>query len=175
MPNLAHLSLEEAARRYGVKERVLTQLIEDGMLQTRTTSSGEIVVVADQNGNSQDPQTKEEIIAAKFAHLREQPISASEASRKYSKNHGVTISQPLISRWVKLGYITVLKRGYRLQLDEAEVAYCADVFAHKHREYDGQMQEVNVFDEDGNPYQPKYPEIAKRKRVKRRLEREFTN
>lgn len=111
MPNLAHLSLEEAARRYGVKERVLTQLIEDGMLQTRTTSSGEIVVVADQNGNSQDPQTKEEIIAAKFAHLREQPISASEASRKYSKNHGVTISQPLISRWVKLGYITVLKRG----------------------------------------------------------------
>lgn len=69
MPNLAHLSLEEAARRYGLKERVLTQLIEDGMLQTRTTSSGELVVVADQNGNSQDPQTKEEIIAAKFAHL----------------------------------------------------------------------------------------------------------
>lgn len=51
----------------------------------------------------------------------------------------------------------------------------ADVFAHKHREYDGQMQGVNVFDEDGNPYQPKYPEIAEQKRVKRRLEREFTN
>jgi hypothetical protein len=174
-PNPTYLSLEEAARKYGVKEKVLTQLIADGMLQARTTPSGELLVVADKNGNSQEPQTKEEIIAAKFAHLRSQPISVSEASRKYSKTFGVTISQPLISRWVKLGYITVLNRGYRLQLDEAEVAYCTDVFAQKHREYEGRMQGVNIFDEDGNPYQLKYPEIAEQKRAQRRSERDYAD
>jgi hypothetical protein len=175
MPNPTYLSLEEAARKYGVKEKVLTQLIADGMVQTRTTSSGELLVVADKNGNSQEPRTKQEIITARFAHLRSQPISVSEASRKYSKTFGVTISQPLISRWVKLGYITVLNRGYRVQIDEAEVAYCADIFAQKHREYEGRMQGVNVFDEDGNPYQLKYPEIAEQKRTQRRAERDYTN
>jgi hypothetical protein len=173
MPNSTYLSLEKAARKYGVKKKVLTQLIEAGMIQTRETSTGELLVVAEKNDNDQNLQTKEEIIAAKFAHLREQPISASEASRKYSKTCGVAISQPLISRWVKLGYITVLERGYRLQLDEAEVAYCAEIFAQKYQEYGGQMQGVNVFDEDGNPYQLKYPEIAEQKRIQRRAAREY--
>ena len=167
MPNSTYLSLEEAARRYGVKEKVLTQLIADGMLQTRTTSSGELVVVADQNGNSQEPQTKEEIIAAKFDHLRRHPISASEASRKYSKKYRVPMSHALFSRWANLGYISILERGYRLQLVEAETPYCAEVFAQKYQEYDGQMRGVSVFDENGEPYQLKYPEIAERKRVQR--------
>ena len=82
MPNATYLTVEEAARKYGVKKKVLTQLIADGMVQTRETSTGDVLVVAENNGNSQELQTKEEIIAEKFAHLREQPISASEASRK---------------------------------------------------------------------------------------------
>ena len=168
MPNPTYLSIDEAARRYGVKEKVLTQLIADGILQTRTAPSGELVVVADQNGNnSQKPQTKEEIIAAKFTHLRGHPISASEASRKYSKEYKIPMSHALFSRWANLGYITILERGYRLQLDEAEAAYCAEVFAQKYEEYDGQMRGVSVFDENGEPYQLKYPEIAERKRVQR--------
>ena len=92
------------------------------IVQTPTTSTGELLVVADQNGNSQDPQTKEEVIAAKFAPLRGQPISASEASQKYSDKYKVPMGPALFSRWAKLGYITVLERGYRLQLDEAETA-----------------------------------------------------
>jgi hypothetical protein len=64
VPNPTYLSLEEAARKYGVKEKVLTQLIADGMLQTRTTSSGELLVVADKNGNSQEPRTKKVIEVA---------------------------------------------------------------------------------------------------------------
>jgi len=174
MPNPTYLSLDEAARRYGVKEKVLTQLIADGMLQTRTTSSGELVVVADQNGNSQEPQTKEEIITEKYTHLKGEKISASEASRKYSKIHGITISHPNFSRWAKAGYIQVIKRGYRLQMDEADVAYCAEVYANKYKEYDGQMIGVRVFDEDGNPYQVKYPEVAEQMRTERRSIRQHT-
>ena len=171
MPNPTYLSLDEAARRYGVKEKVLTQLIADGMLQTRTTSSGELVVVADQNGNSQEPQTKEEIIAAKFAHLRGRTVSASEASRRYSEKYGITIGNELFSRWSRLGYIK-RESGYRLELDEADVAYCAEIYAEKYRKYGGQLRGVRIFDEDGNPYQLKYPEVAAQLRVARRQARE---
>jgi hypothetical protein len=66
--------------------KLLTQLIADGMVQTRETPTGDVLVVAESNGNSQGPQTKEEIIAEKYAHLRKQLISASDASRKYSGN-----------------------------------------------------------------------------------------
>ncbi|MCQ3976158.1 MAG: hypothetical protein DPW09_22245 [Anaerolineae bacterium] len=167
-----YLSIEEATRKYGVEKKVLTQLIEAGMIETRETPTGEMLVVADKNGNGHKPQTKEEIIAAKFAHLREQPISASEASRKYSKIHGVPISNQLFSRWGQLGHITVLERGYRLQLDEADVAYCAEIYAQKYKEYNGRMSGVRIFDDEGNPYQLKYPEVAEQLREERRLARQ---
>lgn len=168
MANPTYLSLEEAARKYDVKKKVLTQLIEAGMIETRQSPTGELLVVADKNGNGQEPQTKEEIIAAKFAHLRGHPISASEASRKYSNIHDVPISHVLLGRWAKAGYITVMKRGYRLQMDEAEVAYCTEIFAKKYQEYEGHMSGVRVFDEDGSPYQLKYPEVAEQLRMERR-------
>jgi len=167
MPNSTYLSLEEAARRYGVKEKVLTQLIADGMLQTRKTSSGETLVVADQNGDNQETQTKEEIIAAKFAHLKGQPISASEASRKYSDDQ-IRIYPSRFSDWAKAGYITSEFDGYRLLLDEAEVAYCAKIYREKYKEYGGRLTGVKIFDEDGNPYQLKYPEVARQMRSERR-------
>jgi hypothetical protein len=175
MPSATYLTVEEAARKYGVKKKVLTQLIADGMVQTRETSTGDLLVVAENNGNNQESQTKEEIIAEKFAHLREQPISASEASRKYSEVHGVPISHVLFGRWAKAGYITVIERGYRLQMDEADVAYCAEIFAQKYQEYGGTMSGVRIFDEDGNPYQLKYPEVAEQLRIERRLARQTVN
>lgn len=167
-----YLSIEEATRKYGVEKKVLTQLIEAGMIETHETPTGEMLVVADKNGNGHNPQTKEEIIAAKFAHLCGQPISASEASRKYSKLYSIPISQRSFSRWCEAGYITVLSRGYKLELNEAEVAYCAEIYAQKYKEYGGRMSGVRIFDEIGNPYQLKYPEVAQQLRVDRHLARE---
>lgn len=163
------LPLPDAARKYNLTEQALTQLIEAGKIGAVQLPSGELLVTAESNG--QEQRTKEEIIAEKFAHLRGQPISASEASRKYSKIHTIPISNQLFSRWGQIGYITVLKRGYRLELDEADVAYCAEVYALKFREYAGQMSGVRIFDEDGNPYQVKYPEVAEQMRAERRLAR----
>jgi hypothetical protein len=168
VPNPTYLSLEEAIHKYGVKEKVLIQLIADGMVQTRTTSSGELLVVVDKNGDSHEPQTKEEIIAKKYAHLKDEKISASEASRKYSKIYGITISHPNFSRWAKAGFIQVIKRGYRLQMNEADVAYCAEIYVRKHKEYSGQMIGVRIFDKNGNPYRVKYPEVAEQMRIDRR-------
>ena len=61
------------------------------MVQTRETSNGELLVVAENNGNGQELQTKEEIISEKYVHLRKQLISASDASRKYSKIHTAAV------------------------------------------------------------------------------------
>lgn len=167
-----YLSIEEATHKYGVEKKVLTQLIEAGMIETRETPSGEMLVVADKNGNGHKPQTKEEIIAAKFAHLCEQTISASEASRKYGKIHGIPIAYQSLSRWVKAGVIQAEFDGYRLQMCEADVAYCAEVYAQKYREYSGRMSGVRIFDEDGNPYQLKYPEVAEQLRHERHQSRQ---
>lgn len=154
------LSLEEAARKYGVEEEVLTQLIEAGMIETRETPTGELLVVADKNGSNQDPHTKEEIIAAKFVHLREQPISAYGAQKKYGIHHNSFI------RWARAGYITILNEAERsLELDEADVAYCAHVYHLKKEEYGGNIAGVKIFDEDGNPYQVKYPELSVKRRT----------
>jgi hypothetical protein len=54
------------------------------------------------------------------------------------------------------------------------VAYCAEIYAEKYKEYDGQMQGVPVFDEDGNPYQVKHQEVAEQKRAERRQLKELT-
>jgi hypothetical protein len=160
-----YIPLHEAAKTYGIEEKVLTQLISAGMIEAKE-EAGKTLVAVERNGNG-EPQTKEEIITEKFSHLRGNMISASEASRKYSELHRVYISNELFSRWSRLGYIK-RKGGYRLQLDEAEVAYCAEIFAMKHREYKGRMRGVTVFDTKGNPYQLKYPEVAEQLRIERR-------
>ena len=159
MLNLTCLPLEEAARKYGVTKNVLTQLIADGIVQTRTTSTGELLVVADQNGNSQDPQTKEEIIADKFAQLRGQSISAYGAQKEYGIHHSNFIN------WARAGYIKTLQEGQRaLKLDSADVAYCAYIYEQKKNEYGGSVAGVRLFDDEGNPYQVKYPELSTRRR-----------
>ncbi len=88
MSNPTYLPLKEAAKKHNVEEKVLTQLIAAGMIEA-VERNGETVVAVDKKGNDDnEPQTKDEIIVAKFAHLKGQPISASEASRKYSKIYG---------------------------------------------------------------------------------------
>jgi hypothetical protein len=51
-----------------------------------------------------------------------------------------------------------------MELDEAEVAYCASVYKKKSEQYGGQLRGVNIFDENGNPYRLMHPELAERRR-----------
>jgi hypothetical protein len=166
-----YLPLPDAAKKFGLSEKVLTRHIQAGKIEAVQLPSGELLVAAQNNGQD-EPRTKEEIIAAEFDHLRENSISASEASRKYSDRYGVPISPQIFSSWAKSGQITVRGRGYRLELDEAEVAYCAKIYAEKYHEYQGQLQGVRVFDENGNPYQLKYREVAEQMRTERRARKD---
>lgn len=165
-----YLPLVDAAQKYGLSEKALTQLIQAGKIEAVQLPTGELLVPADSNGST--PRTKEQIIAEEFAHLRGRTISVSEASRKYSQMFGVQIVHANFSRWTTAGYIKILERGYRLLLDEADAAYCAKIYAEKYREYSGQMSGVHVFDEMGNPYQLKYREVAEQMRMERRARKE---
>lgn len=90
-----------------IEEKVLTQLITVGMLETKTVSGG-ILVAVDKNGGAEqpeEPQTKEEIIAAKFGDLIGQPITLSEAAEKNNIPRGTLNSwfrqSNYISPWLK--------------------------------------------------------------------------
>jgi hypothetical protein len=124
-----YIPLADVAKKYGITEEALTQLIEAGKIEAVQLSSGELLVAAD-NGHY---KSKKEIIAEEFSHLRGSTVSASEASRKYSDDQ-VTIYPSRFSDWANAGYITSELDGYRLLLDESEVAYCAKVYREKFNE-----------------------------------------
>ena len=152
-----YIPLDQAARQYGLSKKVLTQQIRVGKIQAVQLPSGDLLVAAE--NNDQDYQTKDEIIARKFASLRGQGISASAASKKYGIHHQNFIN------WARSGYIRILKEKPRLlEMDEADVAYCAFVYENKRLENKGRIAGAKIFDDDGNPYQVKYPDLAAQRR-----------
>jgi excisionase family DNA binding protein len=150
-----YLPLPDAAKKYGLSETVLTQLIQVGKIQAVKLPTGELLVAAENNDSK---KTKAEIIAKEFVHLRGEKITVTEAADKYD------LHRDTVLEWVQKGYITVLKPGYRMELDAADVAYCAKIYRQKLREYGGQLRGVNIFDEQGNPYQLVHPDLAERRR-----------
>ncbi len=154
------LPLSAAAKRMGLSEKTLTQLVEAGKIQAVQPPSGELLVAVD---NGQHYQTKEEIIAKRFAHLRGKPINAYQAQKEYGIRHQNFI------KWARSGYIEIKREEDRLiEMDAADVAYCAYIYHQKRKEYGGRVAGVRIFDDKGNPYQLKYPEVAKQLRRERR-------
>jgi hypothetical protein len=141
---------------------VLTRLIEAGKIEAVQLPSGEVLVSAESNGYQS--KTKEQIIGAKFAHLRGQTITPYAAQKKYDGIH-----RNNFINWARSGYIKIHQEADRLiELDEADVAYCAYIYKQKKEEYGGSLAGVTIFDDKGNPYQLKYEELARQMRVERR-------
>jgi excisionase family DNA binding protein len=152
-----YLPLSEATRKFNLSEQVLTQLVQAGKIEAVQLPSGDLFVTAD--NIPKIPKTKDEIIAKKFAELRGQQITVSEAASTYE------LHERTIRRWIENGYITVIDDGYPAKIDEADVAYCEDVY----RKYRGKRG-VRIFDDDGSPYQLKHPKLAKYRRRKQEQE-----
>lgn len=154
-----YLPLSEAADRYNVSENVLTQLIQAGKIEAVRLPSGELLVSA--NNDPQKIKTKKQIIAEKFGDRIEKPITVSEASERY-KILGRTIRE-----WISLDYIQVVDDSYPMKIDEAEVAYCAEIF--HERKAAGIRSGAPLLDERGLPYELKHPELSAYRRRKRRV------
>lgn len=105
-------------------------------------------------------QTKADILQAEYADLIGKEITVSDAAKKYN------IPRQTILNWKNSNYITVLETGYRLILDEADVAYCADIY-HDRKESGIGFYGSPLLDEDGLPYKLKHPSLAKYRRRKK--------
>lgn len=152
-----YLPLPDAAKKYGLSEKALTQLIQTGKIEAVQLPTGELLVAAENNGSP--PKTKEQIIAEEFAHLRGQWITVSQASTKY-KVLGRTIRE-----WIALKYIQTTTDIYPMKLNEAEVAYCAKV--HNERKVTGSRSGVPLLDKNGQPYRLRHPGLSEYRRRKR--------
>ncbi|WP_448334839.1 hypothetical protein [Bellilinea sp.] len=141
------IPLSEAARKYGLDEDYLRQMVERGKIRAAMVA-GEMVVSEDEvRGEAIEVKAlrKEDLPEyQKYAHLRGKPIWISKAARDYR------VLQPTLSKWVKAGIIKIIgKEANRILIDEADVAYCAEVY--RARGIPGRI----LFNSDGTPYSPK--------------------
>jgi hypothetical protein len=155
------ITLAEAARKYDISEDALTRLIRCGRIEAARLPSGDVVVQDRKDiGRMQvsdhlKHKTKAQVIQERFAHLRGKAISGYRAAQEYGISHRTII------RWARAGHIRIMGSDDRsLELDAADVAYCAYVYEEKKRQYDGNIIGVRIFDDIGNPYQVKYPELS---------------
>jgi len=158
-----YVPLKEAVEKHNVNAQVLTQLISAGMIEAKE-EAGEILVAVDKNGNG-DPQTKEELIAARFGDLQGQPITLTEAAKKYDVPRGT------IEGWYyRTKYIyPIHSNSYPAYFDEAEIAYCAEIYHERKRSGTG-FYGTPLLDEKGLPYKLKLPDLAKYRRRKKKTD-----
>ena len=119
---------------------------------TIETPEGDVIV--------QQTPTKADIINTNYAGLVGAAITVTDAAEKYD------VGRRTILEWKKNGYITVLKDGYRMELDEADVAYCAGIY--NERTEAGIGYGAPLLDDAGLPYQLKRPGLAKYRKKRRK-------
>ncbi len=88
-----------------------------------------------------------------------QPITVTEAVQKYN------IPQTTLLEWAKKGIVTVVEKGYRTKIDEADIAYCAKLY--HERKNSGIGFRAPLLTDDGLPYELKHPKLAKYRQKKR--------
>lgn len=172
------LPLADAAREMGVDEATLRDMVKlgkirafvdpEGVMYVQMTQQGALpVAVAEDTRQPPDDDINarlRQIGREDFAHLEGRPITVSEAAKKYR----VPVST--LHRWLERGYISALNnesgRGRRKILDEATVAYCAEIY-HVRKPYNSLAP---LLDQQGNPYLLKYPELAQKRRQQKLLD-----
>jgi len=151
------IPLADAAKKYGISEEALTQLIEAGKIEAVQLSSGELLVAAENNG--QESKTKEEIIIKEYGQLKDQWITVSAAAHKYD------VPGTTIRGWLTLDYVQCRDNNYPMKLNEAEVAYCAEIY--HVRKKTGIRTGAPLLDERGLAYKLKHPQLSKYRRQRR--------
>lgn len=122
-------------------------------------SPGDIITVINNTGEELLKQRVPTKIDYLKSELIKKPISISEAVKKYD------IPQTTILTWVKNGFISVLERGYRTIIDEADIDYCAMIYHERKRS--GIGFRAPLFNEDGLPYELKNERLAIYRKAKR--------
>jgi hypothetical protein len=142
------ITLEKAAERLNMGVDDVQAMVESGKMRGAKLPDG-CLAVSEKSVAKREPTVssipKEELPEyRKHMHLKGMVIGIAEAGRKYK------VPRTTIGRWVQLGYIDRTgQQGQKILLDEAEVAYCAEIY--KRRGGQGRW----LFRPDGTPYTPK--------------------
>jgi hypothetical protein len=158
-PPPVYIPLDQAAEKYKLSKRSLLERVKSGQITAAQLSNGEYLIA------EQDVDPSLSIRREDFDRLRGQKISRADVARKY-KIGGATLVN-----WMRAGRITVLAKGQKALLDEADVAFGAAIYHAKAKLYDGQMTGVRIFDKEGNPFQAKHPRAAAYRRAYRHRKR----
>jgi hypothetical protein len=148
-----YIPLSQAAKRLGISSASLQGLVDSGNIKAAQLN-GTIAVAESE---------LDQIVAInreQFEHLRGQAITVAQAVEKYN------LANQTIRAWIRRGYITVLKPGYGVTIDEADVAYCAAVY-----QAQGGERGKRLFDDQGQPYQLSRSEWATYQRARRKKQK----
>jgi transposase len=105
------------------------------------------------------PASKEELLAEKYGHLRANELSLTQAAQKYDVPRGT------IENWIyRAKYLQFSTETTHPKLiNEAEMAYLAELY--HQRLTTG--SKAPLLDDNGLPYEVKYPELAATRRKRR--------
>ena len=156
--------VKSLAKRLEVTEADLRTMIEKGKINLGIAPNGEIMV--EENPQADDINAQLAAIRREdFEHLRQNRISVTEGASKYN------LHRDTVRIWVKKGYIVPLDipkgrgRGSRMILDEADVAYCAEI--HNTRQQAGVYAGAPLLDEQGKPNLLKHPDLSRYRRERK--------
>jgi hypothetical protein len=155
------IPLNLAAKRSGLSEATLRNLVETGKIRAAVLPGGEIGVgeksARQVASYEQINERLRSIRRDDFEKLRGKPISISEATRRYGVP-GMTLRG-----WIKRDYVAVLANNHPVLIDNGDVAYCVAVWKmRKSLKVRGPL-----LDDKGYPYQLKHPWLSSyRKRKK---------
>jgi len=135
------LPLSEAARKYGISQSRLKDMIEHGTIKAAMIM-GELVV------DEQTLPRRKEDLPEYNSTLVGKEISISDAANEYKIPTGT------ITRWMQKGIVKRLgSDGYRTLIDKADIDYCSKIY-HRNR---GKKQGRRLFDQNGLPYKRTNP------------------
>jgi hypothetical protein len=158
-----YIPLPQAAVQFGLAEKSLRRMVEDGIIRAIQLPGGEVAVSQEGAGEALSREEQAEQLAqalkAKYKHLQGQSVAVREAAREHDIPH------QYLSRWAHRGVIKILGRGANraLLLDRADVAYAVEVY--NMRQASGPTS--RLFDEEGRPYVLKRPKLAQQRKGKR--------
>ena len=144
------IPLPQAAKQMGMTVVALTHLITSGKLEAVQLPSGEIAV--------RERAAKQVRLVQRDERLRGKPITAAKAVTKYK------VPRTNIAAWTDRGYITVIRPGYGMELDESDVKLCAEIY----RQHKAMGTRAPLFDANGQPYRLSQSIIASYRRTLRR-------
>jgi len=153
-----YIPLPDAARRLGLTMKSLNALIDSGIIKA-IKLNGDIAV--------SENELEHTITQEQFEHLRGKAITISLAAQEYGVPPGT------IKGWVSRGLIAILADSPSvsvhhgpgrpgMEIDLADLAYCAAVYKAQ-----GGKRGKRLFDEDGQPYRPKFSTWATYQRQRR--------